>query len=348
MSQTATPADTKTPNVETPDWYRYRGPQKDLPPSPPWRSHHDVTANDYAIPKADADDTFRPDPKDVAMVNAAIYLRRPLLVTGRPGSGKSSLARAIAHELGLGKVLVWPINSRSTLQEGLYTYDALARLQESSRLKPKKDGDPPMELPIGRYLRLGPLGTALLPRSKPRVLLVDEIDKSDIDLPNDLLHVFERGQFAIPELARAAKQQEKLSVMPFDSDEEIPLPAGEVQCREFPLVILTSNGERDFPPAFNRRCLRLEMELPNAERLTEIVEAHLKKATAKRPEEWETKVKDVIKHFLALRNDPKEMVATDQLLNALHFIHNGVDLLAEQNKGILNTVLRGLVSSSTQ
>src|SRR5205823_6354697 len=120
---------------------------------------------------------YRADDKVVNMVNAALYLRRPLLVTGRPGTGKSTLAYSIAFELKLGPVLYWPITSRSTLTESLYQYDALGRLQEASlQQSASRSGD--FQSPdIGRFIRLGPLGTALLPRARPRVLLIDELDK---------------------------------------------------------------------------------------------------------------------------------------------------------------------------
>ncbi len=329
-------AQKATNDVSAESWHVYKGTteaKQKLPASPPWRTHTTDEIS-YQVPEAELDDTFQPHPDDVTLVNAALHLRRPLLVTGRPGSGKSSLARSVAHDLGLGRVLVWPINSRSTLREGLYHYDAIARLQDASRL-----GAQPTA--IGRYLRLGPFGTALLPRSRPRVVLVDEIDKSDIDLPNDLLHVFEHGQFEIPELTRAAKDKQALTVMLHDSDEEIQLHIGEIKCREFPLVILTSNNERDFSSAFLRRCLRLEMQLPDRARLQAIVEAHFRAASTDDPT-WESSVNALIDRFIDLRDVKKETVATDQLLNALHLIRNDVGLLGSQT--LLDAVLRGLVS----
>jgi MoxR-like ATPase len=331
---------------QPPAWYVYRNPahapETPMPEAPPWRRQN-AAPIEYDVPPAERDDTFQPDANDVAMINAAICLRRPLLVTGRPGAGKSSLARSVAYELGLGRVLVWAINSRSTLQEGLYQYDALARLQDASRKAPDGEATSPS---IGRYLRLGSMGTALLPRNRPRVLLIDEIDKSDIDLPNDLLHVFERGSFAIPELQRAARDHEKLGVTPADAETEVSLPSGEVQCREFPLVILTSNGERDFPPAFNRRCLRLDMTPPNDARLRLIVEQHFRGISKPPTKDWEKGVADMIKHFLDLRDKKMEIVATDQLLNALHFLRQDVDLLREGPSSVLDAVLRGLVATS--
>lgn len=135
------------------------------------------------------------DAEALELINAALYLRRPLLVTGEPGSGKSTLAHSVAYELGLGRVLQWPIVSRTELKDGLYTYDAIGRLQDA-QLAERGTGRGSDD--IGRYIRLGPLGTALLPAERPRVLLIDELDKSDIDLPNDLLNVVEEGSSPFP------------------------------------------------------------------------------------------------------------------------------------------------------
>src|SRR5262249_15364466 len=145
-----------------------------------------------------------PGAEELEMINAALYLRRPLLVTGSPGAGKSTLAHSVAAELGLGRVLRWPIVSRTRLVDGLYHYDAIARLQDVQVAAHSRAGGVDPTTDIGSYVRLGPLGTALLPSDTPRVLLIDELDKSDIDLPNDLLNVLEEGEFSIPELERIA------------------------------------------------------------------------------------------------------------------------------------------------
>lgn len=343
------------------DWGIYRGTGEPddkaiqhLPAPPPWRKFDGAPTVSLSMDlppstrrrlgeKARA---YQASDEEIELVNAALYLRRPLLVTGKPGTGKSTLAHSVARELVLGPVLSWPITSRSNRQEGLYSYDALARLQDASlahqrgdaaRLHPAGEvgrlqpGPEPTRfqlggstaglqqsadagLGIGRYIRLGPLGTALLPYERPRVVLIDELDKSDIDLPNDLLTLFEDGEYEIPELSRIARRHGQADVLTHDGTETVTIVKGKVTCRAFPLVIITSNGERDFPPPFLRRCLRLNMGKPDPERLANIVRSHLgDQALAEDGH-------DLIETFLNRQNDGD--LATDQLLNAIYLSQN--------------------------
>lgn len=294
--------------VRVMSWHLFQGNGEDrsaapLPPPPPWRDFS-RTARDRAA-------TYRVQPEEVDLVNAALYLRRPLLVTGPPGSGKSSLIRLVAEELGLGEVLVWPINSRSTLAEGLYRYDAVARLRDYSRRTPGVGTGTDDEADIDRYLTLGPLGTALLPHTRPRALLIDEIDKSDIDLPNDLLHVFEEGYYEIPELKRIAGRHPQVSILTDGREQSTRarIEHGRIQVQEFPFVIITSNGERDLPPAFLRRCLRLETRAPDASHLAEVLRAHLGQVSG-------TMVDELIQQFVNVQSSGR-WISIDQLLNAV-------------------------------
>jgi len=344
------------------DWKIFQGdncaPHDDvdrLPKAPSWRKFSDDSDDsddaESNTKKKPRGASFQVRSEEVELVNAALYLRRPLLVTGKPGTGKTSLAHAVAYQLKLGEVLYWPITTRTTFKDGLYSYDAIARLQDT----PQQGANNPDQVkeigkyiqlgPFGKYIQLGPLGTALLPSNRPRALLIDEIDKSDIDLPNDLLHVFEEGQFEIPELVRIAEKVENVEVRTAYKDKtehtykdiKVTLNQGRIQCTAFPFVILTSNGERDFPPAFLRRCLRLNIKEPDEFELEKIVAAHLGN-----DENVTTQAKLLINEFLQKRKQGD--LATDQLLNAIYLmtrknapIGQEKDKLVEQLLKILNS-----------
>ncbi|MFF6772955.1 AAA family ATPase [Streptomyces sp. NPDC012637] len=289
-----------------------------LPAAPPWRE----------FPRRPLHRQFVPPAGLVEAVNAALALRRPLLVTGPAGSGKSTVIEQVAAELDLGTVLRWHITSRSGLADALYRYDALGRIH-AQRLQGPAGGDD-----IAPFLRMGPLGTALLPADRPRALLIDEIDKSDLDLPSDLLDVLERGEFEIPELARYGT--DVVAVREWQGDEHHDVHRGRVQCTEFPFIVMTSNGERDFPAAFLRRCVRFTMPLPTPETLLRIVEAHMGAGTAETPE-----ADRLVRTFLD-RLGAGESLAVDQLLNAVHLL-SGTDAPDEaRRRAVEDLILREL------
>ncbi|GMU63275.1 MAG: ATPase AAA [Myxococcaceae bacterium] len=186
-------------------------------------------------------DTYLTNESLRSAVDCALVLQRPLLVKGEPGTGKTLLAEAIAQGLGM-KLLTWNVKSTSKAMEGLYVYDAVQRLHDS-RFNDHDVRD------INKYLRLGPLGEAFAAPER-RVLLIDEIDKADLEFPNDLLHELDRMRFRIIETEK------------------------EIVAKERPVVIITSNNEKDLPDAFLRRCVFHFIEFPDQELMKRIVTVH--------------------------------------------------------------------------
>jgi MoxR-like ATPase len=303
-------------------YYRGDGVERDvtLPEPPPWRT----------FPRRSAAEVFQPPDGLADVVNAALSLRRPLLVTGPPGSGKSTIIDSVAAELKLGPPLRWHVTSQSTLSEALYRYDVLGRIH-AHQLGGDTDD-------IAPFLQLGPLGTALLPAERPRALLIDEIDKSDLDLPSDLLNVLERGEYEIPELAR--HKQARVNVQEWGGGRPHTITQGRVQCTEFPFIVITNNGERDFPPPFLRRCVRFSMpSLANTDMLKRVVRAHLSAVDVRKGP-----VLELINEFAA-RVGSGELLAVDQLLGAAHLLSTGNIPTGARRKSLLDQLLRELTSA---
>lgn len=205
---------------------------------------------EYSGSKPAGTPPYLPSPALVEVVNLAIFLQRPLLIKGEPGSGKTRLARAVAEQLSL-PYEEWHIKSTSRARDGLYGYDVVGRLRDAHLAANGQLG--PKELERSKdqssYVHMGPIGRAYQ-NNQRTVLLIDEIDKADIDFPNDLLLELDQQRFIVEETE------------------------AEVAARQPPIVFITSNDEKDLPDAFLRRCLFYYIEFPSPERLGAIVHAH--------------------------------------------------------------------------
>ena len=246
-------------------------------------------------------------------VNAAIVLERPLLVKGEPGTGKTVLAREIA--LGLGAPIIeWHIKSTTKAQQGLYEYDAVARLRDS-QLGDKRVHD------IANYIRRGKLWEAFTAPQRP-VLLIDEIDKADIEFPNDLLQELDRMEFFVYETGETIRAERR------------------------PIVIITSNNEKELPDAFLRRCFFHYIKFPDAETMQAIIDVHF-------PGIKKRLVAEALTIFFELRDVPglKKKPSTSELLDWLKLLLNediDIETLRERDPRKVIPPLHGALLKNEQ
>lgn len=227
-------------------------------------------------------ETYVAAPDLVVAVNAAVTLERPLLVKGEPGTGKTELARQVAASLG-APMLEWNIKSTTKAQQGLYEYDAVSRLRDSQL------GDARVN-EVRNYIRKGKLWQAFEAPERV-VLLIDEIDKADIEFPNDLLQELDKMEFHVYETGET------------------------IRARRRPVVIITSNNEKELPDAFLRRCFFHYIRFPEAETLKEIVKVHF-------PALKEGLLATALSRFYEIRETPglKKKPSTSEVLDWLKLL----------------------------
>ncbi|HEX8665874.1 MAG TPA: MoxR family ATPase [Beijerinckiaceae bacterium] len=246
-------------------------------------------------------------------VNAAIVLERPLLVKGEPGTGKTVLAEEIAKALS-APLLTWHVKSTTKAQQGLYEYDAVSRLRDSQL------GDPRVS-DIRNYIRRGKLWDAFAAEARP-VLLIDEIDKADIEFPNDLLLELDRMEFHVYETGEMVRANKR------------------------PIVVITSNNEKELPDAFLRRCFFHYIRFPDAETMNRIVEVHY-------PGIKRRLVEEALRIFFEVREVPglKKKPSTSELLDWLKLLLSediGPEQLRERDPRKLIPPLHGALLKNEQ
>ncbi len=221
----------------------------------------------------------------LASVNVAIALQKPLLVKGEPGTGKTMLAQAIANSLGK-KLIIWNIKSTTKAQDGLYMYDTIQRLYDG------QFGEEGVN-DIARYIKLGKLGEAFESEEQV-ILLIDEIDKADLEFPNDLLWELDQMEFYIHETKRTVKAKHR------------------------PIVIITSNAEKELPDAFLRRCIFHYIDFPDQTLMEEIVRTHY-------PDVEDKLLKDVMEAFYWIRSmkDIRKKPSTSELIDWVNALQIG-------------------------
>ena len=237
-------------------------------------------------------------------VNVAIALERPLLIKGEPGTGKTQLAEAITENLGL-ELLTWHVKSTSKAREGLYVYDTVQRLNDA-RFGDRDISD------IANYIKLGPMGQSF--RAEKRVvLLIDEIDKADMEFPNDLLHELDRMSFLVDETGETITAVER------------------------PIVVVTSNNEKELPDAFLRRCVFHYIEFPGEDLMRDIVQVH-------HPDLEERLLRQTLMAFYWLRDQPevRKRPSTSELIDWIAALRRaGIDAEAmEKSLPFLGVLLK--------
>jgi len=258
-------------------------------------------------------DTYIATPDLMLAVNAAIALERPLLVKGEPGTGKTMLAEEVARALGR-PLLQWHIKSTTKAQQGLYEYDAVSRLRDS-QLGDEHVGD------IAHYIKRGVLWEAF-EAPAPAVVLIDEVDKADIEFPNDLLRELDRMEFYVYETQQTIRAMHR------------------------PLVVITSNNEKELPDAFLRRCFFHYIRFPDRETMTRIVDVHF-------PNIKKRLVEEALRIFFEVREVPglKKKPSTSELLDWLKLLLNEdmtPEMLRERDPRKLIPPLHGALLKNEQ